>query len=193
MGVTPLKTHHNMRCTRLSARYYTAQFPNTCLGSRATVVPSPSRLYMRRQLCRLLSAAVTVALVGCATTTASIIPQSSETSARPAHGAFLDAAAVRALYAVPHREDGVVLQGSHKGASWTRWTKQDGTVSLVAGHGLFTDTGRIAVRGNAACWKWASIDEGKESCTQLMRVGADEYVAFDGDGSKGSDFHIVPQ
>jgi hypothetical protein len=100
---------------------------------------------------------------------------------------------VRALYAVPHREDGVVLQGSHKGAPWTRWTKQDGTVSLLAGHGLFTDTGKLAIRGNTACWKWASIDDGKESCTLLVRVGANEYVTYDGDGSKGSDFHIVPQ
>ena len=111
----------------------------------------------------------------------------------PPHAAFLDAAAVRALYAVPHREDGVVLQGSHKGAPWTRWIKQDGTVSLLAGHGLFTDTGKLAIRGNTACWKWASIDDGKESCTRLVRVGANEYVTYDGDGSKGSDVHIVPQ
>jgi hypothetical protein len=148
---------------------------------------------MRQQLCRLLSAVVAAALLGCAATSPSITPQVSDTSAAPPHAAFLDAAAVRALYAVPHREDGVVLQGSHKGALWTRWTKQDGTVSLLAGHGLFTDTGKLAIRGNTACWKWASIDDGKESCTQLVRVGANEYVTYDGDGSKGSDFHIVPK
>jgi hypothetical protein len=148
---------------------------------------------MRQQSCRLLSAVVAATLLGCATTSPSIKPQASDTSAAPPHAAFLDAAAMRALYAVPHREDGMVLQGSHKGAPWTRWTKRDGTVSLLAGHGLFTDTGKLAIRGNTACWKWASIDDGKESCTQLVRVGAHEYVTYNGDGSKGSDFHIVAE
>jgi hypothetical protein len=140
-----------------------------------------------------LSAAAVAALLGCVTPSPSIAPQGSGTSAAPPHPAFLDAAAVRALYAVPHREEGVVLHGSHKGAPWTKWIKQDGTVALLAGHGLFTDTGTLAIRGNTACWKWVQIDGGKESCVQLVRVGADEYVTYDGDGSEGSHFHIVPQ
>jgi hypothetical protein len=148
---------------------------------------------MQGGMCRLLSAAALAALLGCATPGPSTAPQGSDAPVAPPRSVFLDAAAVRALYAGPHREEGVVLHGSHEGAPWTKWTKRDGTVELLAGHGLFADTGTLAIRGNTACWRWAHIDGGKESCLHLARVGADEYVTYDPDGSEGSHFRIVPQ
>ncbi len=109
-----------------------------------------------------------------------------------AHGTPVDAAALRALYAAPHREDGVVLHGDHAGAHWIKWTKPDGSLEISAGHGLFADTGTFVVRGDTVCARWSHIDDGHENCMHLVRTGPDTYTSVDPDGVPGSSFRVRP-
>jgi hypothetical protein len=116
-------------------------------------------------------------------------PTPAVATGRPAP---IDAAALEALYGAPHREDGTVLHGSHEGAQWTKWAKPDGSMELLAGHGLFADTGKFVIRGNAICTAWGHIDQGRENCVHLAHVGDNEYVTYDDDGSEGSRFKVMP-
>lgn len=119
-------------------------------------------------------------------------PQRPAGVAAVAHGPPIDASALQALYAEPHREDGVVLHGEHAGAHWTRWTKPDGSLQLTAAHGLFADTGTFTLRGNALCSRWEHIDTGQENCVHLVRVGPDRYTSYDNAGVEGSTFQVSP-
>lgn len=103
----------------------------------------------------------------------------------------LDQAALQALYATPHREDGIVLAGAHAGAHWTKWTKPDGSAELSAAHGLFADSGKYAIRDDRVCWRWSQIDAGKETCMRVMKVGDNEYKTLAPDGSEGSSFRVA--
>jgi hypothetical protein len=145
---------------------------------------------MRRRLGRMLPFIAATALLGCAQGHPS--SEVASVSAQPANPSPIAAAAVQALYAVPHREDGTVMQGSHQGAHWIRWAKPDGSLELLAAHGLFADSGKYVIRGNALCMTWGHIDEGKESCVHLVQVSADEYVTYGTDGSQGSRFRVGP-
>ncbi len=109
-----------------------------------------------------------------------------------ATGAPLGAAEIAALYAAPHREDGVVVGGAHVGAHWTKWTKPDGSMELSAAHGLFADSGTFVLRGNAVCARWEQIDHGRENCMHLVRSGPDEYTTIGPDGQPGSRFKVKP-
>ncbi len=140
-------------------------------------------------LCAL--AAVTV-LAGCASPGTRGRAPSAQGNAAPARPAVLDKAALLALYATPHREDGTVLAGAHAGAHWTKWTKPDGSAELSAAHGLFADSGRFAIRDNRVCWRWSQIDSGRETCMRVMKVGDNEYKTFAPDGSEGSSFRVAP-
>ena len=104
----------------------------------------------------------------------------------------LDRAALQALYATPHREDGTVLAGAHAGAHWTKWTKPDGSAELSAAHGLFADSGKYVIRADRVCWRWSQIDSGRETCMRVMKVGDNEYKTFAPDGSEGSRFRVGP-
>lgn len=117
-------------------------------------------------------------------------PDAPTPAAQPA---TMDGAALRALYGTPHREEGVVLSGSHVGAPWTRWVRSNGAADLTAGHGLFADTGHYAVRDDTVCWTWGHIDKGRENCMRLARIGPDTYVSYDPDGSQGSRFSVFAQ
>ena len=140
---------------------------------------------MIRRIARLLPVAAVATLIGC---TDLITPVPPEAPAQPAQ---LDATAIQAIYALPHREDGTVMHGSHAGASWTKWTKSDGSLELLAGHGMFADTGKFVIRGNAVCSKWGIIDGGKEHCVHLARIGTDEYMTYGEDGVEGSRFKVT--
>ncbi len=138
----------------------------------------------------LLAVSAVAALLGCAAPQTGGPPtQTTDASTVPTP---IDEASVRALYAVPHREEGTVMHGAHAGAQWTKWTKPDGSVELLAGHGLFADTGKFVIRGNAVCSTWGFIDGGKEQCVHLVRVGPDEYVAYGDDRLEGSRFKVGP-
>lgn len=131
--------------------------------------------------------AVAVMAGGCAG------PQSQGATAEPeAQGTPLSMAEVRALYAAPHREDGVVLNGAHAGAHWTKWWKPDGSIELSAAHGMFADTGTYAIRGDAVCARWSHIDHGHESCMRIFKSGTDTYTTIDPDGRPGSRFRVRP-
>jgi len=145
---------------------------------------------MTKRLGHLIASASTAALLGCANVQPP--PIISQLTGPPAPTP-LDDAALRALYSEPHREDGTVMHGSHQGAQWTKWTKPDGGLELLAGHGLFADSGKYEIRGNTICSRWSHIDSGKESCMQVIQVSADEYVTVGSDGKEGSRFHVVPQ
>ena len=100
-------------------------------------------------------------------------------AATAAQGAPIGAAELRALYAAPHREDGVVLHGAHAGAHWIKWSKPDGSLELSAGHGLFADTGQYVVRGDTVCARWAHIDKGRENCMYLVKIAPDTYTSVE--------------
>lgn len=139
---------------------------------------------------RLSAIAALALLLGCAQSpvlSTAAIPPPPSSDPTP-----ITAQAVHALYAVPHREDGTVLDGDHKGAQWTKWAKPDGSMELLAGHGMFADSGKYVIRGNMICTKWGFIDGGRESCVHLVRVSVDEYVTYSPDGSEGSRFKIGP-
>lgn len=104
--------------------------------------------------------------------------------------ALLGAAELRALYAEAHREDGVVVSGAHVGARWIKWVKPDGSLELSAAHGLFADTGRFTVKSNEVCSQWEHIDDGKEACVHLVKVGPGKYTSYDADGAPGSTFRV---
>jgi hypothetical protein len=142
---------------------------------------------------RLLAFAAVAALLGCANLqTPAPPPQAAAAPPAAKPATPIDAAAVQTIYAVPHREDGIVLHGSHEGAEWTKWTKPDGSVELVAGHGMFADTGKYVIHGNMICTAWGHINGGKQGCERLVRVSPDEYVTYDDDGSEGSRFKVGP-
>ncbi len=101
-------------------------------------------------------------------------------------------AELRALYAMPHREDGVVITGPHAGAQWTKWTKPDGSIELSAAHGMFADSGKFVLKDDAVCASWAHIDEGRETCMRLTRTGPDSYTSTTLDGQPGSRFRVRP-
>lgn len=143
---------------------------------------------------RLALAAVAV-LAGCgAPRPAGHAPatQGSAETPRPTGPAVLDRAALQALYATPHREDGTVLAGAHAGAHWTKWTKPDGSAELSAAHGLFADSGKYVIRADRVCWRWSQIDSGRETCMRVMKVGDNEYKTLAPDGSEGSRFRVGP-
>ena len=123
-------------------------------------------------------------------------PQSVPAAAAPAPpgmpGTPVDAAALRALYAAPHREDGVVIAGAHAGARWIKWTKPDGSIELSAAHGMFADTGKFELKDDAVCASWAHIDNGRETCMRLFRSGPDSYTSITLDGKPGSRFRVRP-
>jgi hypothetical protein len=145
---------------------------------------------MMRGAWHALALSAAAALLGCADLQQVVAPaQTTDTATLPAP---IDAAAVRALYAAPHREDGTVMHGSHEGAQWTKWTKPDGSLELLAGHGLFADTGRFVIRGNALCSTWGHIDGSKEHCVHLVQIGPDEYVTYGDDREEGSRFKVRP-
>jgi hypothetical protein len=98
---------------------------------------------------------------------------------------------VFSLYARPHREDGVVIQGDHAGAHWTKWADPNGTLKLTAAHGMFTDTGRFVLKGNEVCFTWQSIDDGKTNCMHVARIGADEYANLTPAGAEMSTFRVL--
>lgn len=135
-----------------------------------------------------LAFAAVAALIGCsASGTSPRADRASSASSRSTPGG---AAEVQALYGTAHREDGVVLQGDHAGAHWTKWAAPDGTLRLSAGHGLFTDTGKFVLRGNEICSTWAHIDAGKENCVRPVKIGADEYATYLPDGSENATFRV---
>jgi hypothetical protein len=119
-------------------------------------------------------------------------PSASLAAVRPAVPPPMPAADVLALYATPHREEGTVMHGSHEGAHWTKWAKPDGSMELLAGHGLFADTGKFVIRGNMICTTWGHIDDGHENCVHLVQVSSGEYVTYGTDGKEGSRFEIQP-
>ncbi len=133
-----------------------------------------------------LTAPALVALAGCGATHA------DSSSHAQVSGKPVDAAALQDMYRTAHREDGVVLQGAHEGAHWTRWLKPDGTMTLSAAHGLFTDTGRFTVEGDQLCSTWTHIDSGKKSCVHVVKTGPDAYVTYGDDGA-GSSFRMSRQ
>jgi hypothetical protein len=147
---------------------------------------------MMRWIGCFLPFVATTALLGCAELHPSGPTTAAADPAVSAQPAPIDPAAVQALYAVPHREEGTVLHGSHQGAQWTKWAKPDGSLELLAGHGLFADTGKFVIRGNMLCSTWGHIDGGHEHCVQLVRVSADEYVTYAEDGTEGSRFQVRP-
>jgi hypothetical protein len=113
-------------------------------------------------------------------------------AAPPANAARIGPDALHALYATSHKEEGVVLQGAHAGAHWTKWTNPNGSMQLEAAHGVFTDTGHYALHGDMICQRWTVIESGKEGCDYLVQVGADEYVSYQADGSEGSRIKMMP-
>jgi hypothetical protein len=127
--------------------------------------------------------AATAALLGCAGPQPAATPQ--QAAATP-----LGPAEVQALYATPHREDGVVVEGPHAGTHWTKWANPDGTLKLSAAHGLFTDTGSYVVRGNQLCVTWQQIDSGKSTCLHVARIGANEYANVLPNGTETSTFKV---
>ena len=146
-----------------------------------------------RQPIRFLPLIAFAALLGCAELgTPAPTPEAAATPPSPAKAAPIDAVALHAIYAVSHREDGTVMHGSHEGAEWTKWAKPDGHMELLAGHGMFADSGKYVIRGNAICTAWGHIDGGKEACAHLVRVSPDEYVTYGDDGSEGSRFKVGP-
>jgi hypothetical protein len=136
---------------------------------------------------RFLPFVVMSALLGCAELQSAADPPGAAAAPTP-----IDAKALQVLYATPHREDGMVLHGSHQGAEWTKWAKPNGHMELLAGHGLFADTGKYTLRGNRICTAWGHIDAGKEGCETLVLVGTDEYVTYGSTGSEGSRFKVRP-
>jgi hypothetical protein len=109
-----------------------------------------------------------------------------------ADAAPVDATQLAALYAAPHREDGVVLSGAHAGAHWIKWAKPDGSLELSAAHGLFADSGRFVLKGDQVCAQWSHIDNGRETCMHLVKTGADTYTSYDTGGQAGSRFRVRP-
>ncbi len=103
---------------------------------------------------------------------------------------MLGNSSLQSLYGTAHREDGVVLHGSHVGARWTKWVKPDGSMQLLAGAGLFTDTGRVVVVGDTVCSTWQHIDGGKTSCMRVGRIAVDTYVSYGADQVSGSRFRV---
>jgi hypothetical protein len=144
---------------------------------------------MAPHLRRIIALASVTALLGCAEPKIFTVVSPP---GQPPQPEPLDDAALRALYASPHREDGTVIAGSHQGAQWTKWTKPDGGLELLAGHGLFADSGTYEIRDNMICSKWSHIDGGKESCMRVIQVSSDEYMTLGTDGKQGSRFHIAP-
>jgi curli biogenesis system outer membrane secretion channel CsgG len=139
--------------------------------------------------------AAAAALAGCAgspSSSTSAIAADNAASPAKAAAAPVGAEVVRTLYASPHREDGVVLDGAHAGAHFTKWAKPDGSLELSAAHGLFADTGKFIVKGNEVCSSWEHIDNGRQGCVQLMKVGTNEYVTLRPDGSEGTRFRVSP-
>ncbi len=131
-------------------------------------------------------------LASTAASTTLVITKTSNTVTTSATLSPMCEAALEALYAAPHREDGTVMHGSHQGAQWTKWAKPDGSMELLAGHGLFADTGKFVVRGDMVCTRWGIIDHGKEGCEHVVQVGANEYMTVGTDGVEGSKFKVLP-
>jgi hypothetical protein len=142
---------------------------------------------------RLLPFVAAGALFGCAEVQTSSQPAAMLAVAAPhPPAAAIDAATLQAMYAVPHREDGTVMHGSHEGAQWTKWAKPDGSMELLAGHGLFADSGKYVIRGNLLCTTWGHIDSGHENCVRLVQISTDEYMTYGTDGTEGSRFEVHP-
>ena len=118
--------------------------------------------------------------------------QPGKPGAAAAPGTPVGVAELQALYAAPHREDGVVLAGAHAGARWIKWTKPDGSIELSAAHGMFADTGKFVLKDDAVCASWAHIDNGRETCMHLFRTGPDSYTSITLDGNPGSRFSVRP-
>jgi len=142
---------------------------------------------MLRPPCTGLAVAALTGLLGCAGQ-----PPAPKPATAGAHGAPMDAQALAALYAAPHRENGVVLGGAHQGTHWVKWTKPDGSLELSAAHGLFADTGHYVLRGNQLCARWTQIDHGRENCMHLIEDGPGQYTSIGADGRPGSRFTVVP-
>jgi hypothetical protein len=145
-----------------------------------------------RRLGHLLPVAALTALLGCAGPPPAAPPPLAPAATRVVLPSPISAVALRAIYAVPHREEGTVLLGAHRGAKWTKWTKPDGGLELLAGHGMFADSGKFVIRGNMICSTWGIIDSGRENCVHLVQVADDEYVSYGADGLEGSRFKIMP-
>jgi hypothetical protein len=104
---------------------------------------------------------------------------------------LMPARAVGALYKTLHREDGVVLAGSHAGKRWVKWVSADGTLRLSAAHGMFRDDGKLRVDGNEVCSTWEHIDKGQTACMRLTEVAPDTYVTVDSQGTEVSRFRVT--
>jgi hypothetical protein len=143
---------------------------------------------LMRAIGRVVAFTAVILPLGCALPP----PAPAPTAGPPPPPAPMDAEAVRALYAAAHREEGTVMHGAHQGAQWTKWAKPDGSMELLAGHGLFADTGRFAIRGNMICTSWGIIDHGREGCERLVQVGDNEYMTYGMDGVEGSKFKVLP-
>ncbi len=101
-------------------------------------------------------------------------------------------AEMQKLYSTAHREDGVVSPGRpHAGAHWTRSINPDGAMTLVAGGGVFTDTGRFVIRGDTFCIAWTIIDSGKQTCYHFVKTGENAYAMYLPDGSQTSTFKVT--
>lgn len=85
-----------------------------------------------------------------------------------------------------------MLRGSHTGAHWTKWTKPDGTLRILAGGGVFTDHGRYDIDGDQLCATWRTIDAGRRICMHVGRDGPGSYVTYDLQGFEGSRFRVSP-
>ena len=137
-----------------------------------------------------LALAAACVVAACATPQRAAPPPAGQQAAQSA--VPVDATQLAALYAAPHREDGVVLSGAHAGAHWIKWAKPDGSLELSAAHGLFADSGHFVLKGNQVCAHWSQIDQGHETCMYLVRIGADTYTSYDTMGRPGSRFHVRP-
>jgi hypothetical protein len=132
------------------------------------------------------------AVAGCTSLAPTPPPVVGGAPSPPPTSARIGPDGLHALYATSHKEEGTVLQGAHVGAHWTKWTNPNGSMQLVAAHGVFTDSGHYVLRGDMICSRWTVIESGKEGCDYLVRVGDDEYVSYQPDGSQGSRIKMMP-
>ncbi|BBK42248.1 hypothetical protein STVA_22680 [Allostella vacuolata] len=87
---------------------------------------------------------------------------------------------------------GAVFEGNVPNfSSYVSTNRPDGSAEIVFANGR-TDAGRWQVQGDRLCLQWGWINQGRQTCRPVYRLGEREFASVNDDGTMNPKFTKRP-